>query len=138
MYLILVHKILENKTFQNLACHRHRAGRWKSDKQARHVRANAILTVSNTYFLVPSSGQLIHCLKISVGNKNNEAEIAKKLRTVQPEPKVTGSYKKACVLTSSFLYNNNYYAGGGGGGGGGRYEVARGCMIMTVEMEPIL
>ena len=36
--------------------------------------ANAVLTVSNTYFLVPFScivpGQLIHCLKIS-GNKNN-------------------------------------------------------------------
>ena len=43
------------------------------------------------------SGQLIHCLKIS-GNKNNlrqfEAEIAKKLRTAQPQPKATGSYKK--------------------------------------------
>ena len=36
--------------------------------------ANAVLTISNTYFLVPfymyCSGQLIHCLKIS-GNKNN-------------------------------------------------------------------
>ena len=44
-------------------------------------------------------GQLIHCLEIS-GNKNNlsqeqfEAEIAKKLITAQPQPKVTGSYKK--------------------------------------------
>ena len=46
------------------------------------------------------SGQLIPCLKIS-GNKNNlrtiEAEIAKKLRTAQPQPKVTGSYKNKRV-----------------------------------------
>ena len=75
--------------------------------------ADAVLTVSsfspdetiaNTYFFVPfymyCSGQQIHCLKIS-RNKNNlehfEAEIAKKLRTTQPQPKVTGSYKKACI-----------------------------------------
>ena len=49
------------------------------------------------------SGQLIHCLKIS-GNKNNlrtiEPEIAKKLRTAQPQPKVTGSYKKKACIAS--------------------------------------
>ena len=43
------------------------------------------------------SKQRIHFLKV-LGNKNHlkqvEAEIAKKLRTVQPELKVTGSYKK--------------------------------------------
>ena len=48
-------------------------GRWKSDEELVEF-ANAVLTVSNTYFLVPfyiyCSGQLIHCLKIS-GNKNN-------------------------------------------------------------------
>ena len=40
-------------------------GRWKSELV---TFANAVLTVSNTYFLVPfymyCSGQLIHCLKI--------------------------------------------------------------------------
>ena len=56
-------------------------------------------TIANTYFLVPfyCSRQPIHCLEIS-RNKNNlellEAEIAKKLRTAQPQQKVTGSYKK--------------------------------------------
>ena len=72
--------------------------------------ADAVLTVSsfsldetiaNTYFLVMyCCGQLIHCLKISE-NKNNlrhfEAEIAKKLRTAEPQPKVTGSYEKKRV-----------------------------------------
>ena len=44
---------------------------WKSELV---TFANAVLTVSNTYFLVPfymyCSGQLIHCLEIS-GNKDN-------------------------------------------------------------------
>ena len=46
-------------------------GCWKSELV---TFANALLTVSNTYLLMPfymyCSGQLIHCLKIS-GNKNN-------------------------------------------------------------------
>ena len=47
------------------------------------------------------SGHLIPCLEIS-GNKNNLKEqfediIAKNLITAQPQPKVTGSYKKACT-----------------------------------------
>merc|ERR1711973_664116 len=57
-------------------------------------------TITNTYFLAPfyCSGHLIHCLEIS-GNKNNlkeqfEDKIAKNLITAQPQPKVTGSYKK--------------------------------------------
>ena len=49
-------------------------GRWKSDKQARHVRERCIDSFKHIYFLVPfymyCSGQLVHSLKIS-GNKNN-------------------------------------------------------------------
>ena len=73
--------------------------------------ANAVLTVSNTYFLVPFymyfSGQLIHCLKIryqeirTIFKEQFEAEIAKKLRTAQPQPKVTRSYKKKKACTKN-------------------------------------
>ena len=72
---------------------------------SKHVKfANAaVLTVSNTYFLVPvyryCSGQLIHCLKISINKNNLRLKSPKKLRTAQPEPKVTGSYKKKSVYT---------------------------------------
>ena len=62
-------------------------------------------TIANTYFLVPfyCFRHLIHCLEISgiLGMRTIyeqfEAEIAKKLRTGQPQPKVTGSYKKKRV-----------------------------------------
>ena len=66
----------ENKTCQNLA--------WSSPSSAGRVIsklvtfANAVSTLSNTYFLVPfymyCSRQLIHCLKIS-GNMNNSRTI---------------------------------------------------------------
>ena len=56
-----------------------------------------------TYFLAPfyCSGQLTHCLEIS-GNKNNLRRISwdwnrQKLRTTQPQPKITGLIKKKRV-----------------------------------------
>ena len=64
--------------------------------------ANTVLTVSNIFL-----GAILHGLFRATNSlfKNNrqyeqfEAEIAKKLRTAQPEPKVTGSYfKKKRVL----------------------------------------
>ena len=54
---------------------------------------------TNMYFLAPfyCSVQLIHCLEISIRKKDQfDAEIAKKLKTAHPWPKVTGSYEKAC------------------------------------------
>ena len=107
IYLILVHR-LRCTWKQNLSEFSLVIGRWKSDKQARHVRRRWIdnfkffslsVTIANTYFLVPfymyCSVQPIPCLEIS-GNK--KAEIAKKLRTAQPQPKVTGSYKKKVCI----------------------------------------
>ena len=85
--------------------------RWKSNKQARDINGRLFFrialdeTIANTYFLVPfyCFRHLIHCLEISgiLGMRTIyeqfEAEIAKKLRTGQPQPKVTGSYKKKRV-----------------------------------------
>ena len=77
-------------------------GYWKSDKQARHVRQRCIDSFKHIFLraiYMYCSGQLIHCLKIAGKKEQFEAEIAKKLRKAQPEPKVTGSYKKKSVYT---------------------------------------
>ena len=100
---------------QNLSGFRLVIGRWKSDRPSSS-RSRTLYwqfqffsldeTIANTYFLsclVPfymnCSGDLIHCLKISGNIKNNLRTIwgsnRKKLRTAQPQPKVTGSYKKS-------------------------------------------
>ena len=106
---------------QNLSGFRLVIGRWKSDRPSSS-RSRTLYwqfqvfsldeTIANTYFLsclVPfymnCSGDLIHCLKISGNIKNNLRTIwgsnRKKLRTAQPQPKVTGSYKKVCISWST-------------------------------------
>ena len=74
------------------------SGAWKSDKQVRHNRKRCIDSFKHIFL-----SAILHVLfratnslfkSIILLKEQFEAEIAKKLRTAQSEPKVTGSYIK--------------------------------------------
>ena len=77
-------------------------GRGKSDKQVRHVHECCIDIFKHIFLsailhvLFRATNSLFKNIRKSVRTISEQfkAEIAEKLRTPQPVPKVTGSYKK--------------------------------------------
>ena len=74
-------------------------------KQARTARE----TIANMYFLAPFivPSTVWKYQEIRTILEQLEAEIAKRLRTAQPQPKVTGSYKKKRVFKNEKLARND-------------------------------
>ena len=88
-------------------------GCWKSDKEARHNRGRCIYSFKFFRWMKQQQTHIFWCLfgytvpgnkftiqkyhEITTSSEKFEAEITRKLRTVQPQLKVAGSYLKKIV-----------------------------------------